>query len=150
MFRPAVFALLLVIPAGCGRKDRPVPGVEFGGTRPTPAESRMKESLDAIESRIAKQEEALRRARGAKLTVAQRFDMVEAWLDESEEIQKQLDEVIALGRRAAEFGAVGRPRAEQVQAVAERFDRLGRDWDAVFTAAGGELRKREKPGPPKK
>lgn len=148
MIRAVLFALLLVLAAGCGRNDKPGPGVQFG-TQPQ-EDPRLKESLDAFEAALARHEETLRRAQDPKLPVEKRFDMAEAGIAEYEQLQTQYEGLLAQAEAAVKSGAITRPRLDQFKAATERLDRLDKDWDAVLDAARAELRKLEKAEPPKK
>ena len=141
MCRAVLFALLLVVAAGCARNDKPVPGVKLGASNPQ-EDARLKESLDAMDAAIARHEETLRRAQDAKLP-EKRLDIKEAAVAEYEQLLKQYEELIALADATVKSGTMTRPRLDQFKAVVERFDRLDTAWDAIPDVEG-KPRKREK------
>jgi hypothetical protein len=148
MSRTATLALLAALAAGCGRNDKPVPGVKFDTPNPQ-EDARLKESLDAFEAALARHEEALRKARDAKLPLQTRYEMAEAGLAELDQLQKQYEGLIAQAESAVKSGGITRPRLDQFKAASESFDRLHKDWDAVLDANRAELRKLEKAQPKK-
>jgi hypothetical protein len=149
--RWGVVALLLAVGAGCEKKETEAEKLQRAhNAKWAEAGRRLDEKLSELEARLAKQDEALRRARGNKLSVDERLDLADAWGVEIDQLVKQTAEIKAAVENAAGIGAWTPAQQSRVRAAAERFEQLTKDWDAVLHQLDHKVQKLKPAEPPKK
>src|SRR5258708_1510377 len=87
-----LFALLFAAGAGCDRRESEAERLQRRmNAEQSQSQHRLDVALSALEAGLTKQEDVLRRARGDKLLLEERFDLVEAWDKAMDQMTKQLD-----------------------------------------------------------
>ncbi len=150
-----VLPLLLAVVAGCNQKESEAERLQRRiNAEHAQSQRRLDGALTAIESKLAKQEDTLRRAQESQLPLEQRMNLaithIDAWGEELGQITKQIDEIKAAAEAGRLTGAWNPTHKDRLTAAMERLDKLDKGWDAVAKGFGPELKKLEKAEPPKK